>query len=84
MCTGFTIDGICMNTMCAVTLAIHLRAVADAFRPLRLISTTERLTDELHKSEVPVIASSLLVVQAENIYRNKIEMHKTMDTGLSH
>ena len=35
MCTGFTADGICMNTMCAVSLANHLRAVADAFRPFR-------------------------------------------------
>ena len=35
MCIGFTIDGICMNTMCAVSLTSHLRAVADVFRPLR-------------------------------------------------
>ena len=35
MWTGFTTDGTCMNTMCAVSLAIHPRAVADAFRPLR-------------------------------------------------
>ena len=34
MCTGFTTDVIWMNTMCAVLLANHLRAVADAFRPL--------------------------------------------------
>ena len=34
MCTGFIADGICMNTMCAMSLANHLRAVADAFRPL--------------------------------------------------
>ena len=33
MCTGFTTDGICINTMCAVSLANHLRAVADVFRP---------------------------------------------------
>ena len=31
MNTGFTTDGICMNTMCAVSLVNHLRAVADAF-----------------------------------------------------
>ena len=35
MCTGFTIDGICMNTVCAVSLVNHLGAVADAFSPLR-------------------------------------------------
>ena len=28
MCTNFTTDGLCMNTMCAVSLANHLRAVA--------------------------------------------------------
>ena len=27
--------GMCVNTMCAVSLANHLRAVAGAFRPLR-------------------------------------------------
>ena len=35
MCTDFTTDGICINTMCAVSVANHLRVVADAFRPLR-------------------------------------------------
>ena len=35
MCTSFTTDGICMNTMCAVSLVNHLRVVADAFCPLR-------------------------------------------------
>ena len=34
-CTGFTTDDTCMNTICAVSPANHLRAVADAFRPLR-------------------------------------------------
>ena len=29
MCTGFTTDGIYMNTISAVTLKNHLRAVAD-------------------------------------------------------
>ena len=37
MCTGFATDGICMNTMCAVSLTNHLRAVADAL----LVSATE-------------------------------------------
>ena len=35
MCTGFTTDDICMNTMRAVSLVNNLRAVADAFRPLK-------------------------------------------------
>ena len=35
MCTGYTTDGIYINTMCAVSLANHLRAVADAFHPLK-------------------------------------------------
>ena len=35
MCTGFPTDLIWINTVCAVSLANHLRAVADAFRPLR-------------------------------------------------
>ena len=35
MCTDFPTDVIWMNTMCAVSLANHLRAVADAFRLLR-------------------------------------------------
>ena len=33
MCTGFTTDGIFMNTMCVVSLANHLKRLADAFRP---------------------------------------------------
>ena len=35
MCTDFPADVIWINTMRAVSLANHLRAVADAFRPLR-------------------------------------------------
>ena len=42
-----------------------------------LISAIEHLKGELHKSEV-LIASTLLVVKAENIYRNTTKMHKTM------
>ena len=37
MCTDFPKDVIWINTMCAVSLANHLRAVADAFRPLRTL-----------------------------------------------
>ena len=35
MCTDFATDVIWINTMCAVSLANHLRAVADAFCLLR-------------------------------------------------
>ena len=52
-----------MNHMCAVSLANRLRAMADAFRP-----TTKQLIGEFHKSEVLLIASTLLVVKAKNIY----------------
>ena len=33
MCTDFPTDVIWINTMCAVSLANHLRTVADVFRP---------------------------------------------------
>ena len=49
-----------------------------------LISATEQLRGELHKTEVLLIASTLLVLKAENIYRNTIRMRKTMETELSH
>ena len=35
MCTDFPTDVIWMNTMSAVSLANHIRAVADAFCPLK-------------------------------------------------
>ena len=56
-----------MNTVCAVSLLNHLRAVADTFFQ-GLISATEQMRGELHKSEVLVIASTLLVVKVEQIY----------------
>ena len=37
------------------------------------------MTDKLHKSEVLLIASTLIVMKAENTYRNTNEMHKTME-----
>ena len=76
--TDFTTDVIWMNTMCAVSLLNHLRAVADAFH------RTWQKWVELHKSEVLLIASALLMVKAKNIYWNTIKMHKTMETELSH
>ena len=62
--------------MCAVSLANHLRAVADAFRSLRTHQRYEQLRGELHKSEVLLITRTLLVVKAENIYRNTIKCTK--------
>ena len=35
MCSDFPTDFIWINTICALLLANHLRAEADAFRPLR-------------------------------------------------
>ena len=35
MCNDFATDVIWINTMCATSLANHLRAAADKFRPLR-------------------------------------------------
>ena len=49
-----------------------------------LISATKQLIGEFHKSEVLLIASTLLVVKAKNIYWNTIKMHKMMETELSH
>ena len=69
-----------MNVMCAVSLTNHLRAVSNVLSPLRLISATEQLINELHKSGVLLIASTLLVVKAETIYWNTIKMHKTMSS----
>ena len=55
-----------------------------SFVPYGLISATEQLRGELHKSEVLLIASALLVVKTENVNRNTIKMHKTMKAELSH
>ena len=49
MCSEFPTDIIWMNIMCAAPLANHLRAVADAFRPLRTYQrywTIERQTSQ--------------------------------------
>ena len=64
--------------MCAVSLANHLRTVADAFRPLGLIIASEQLRGELHIIEVLLIASTLLVVKPESIYRT--HTHKCIYT----
>ena len=84
MCTDFPAHVAWMNTGCAVSLANHIRAVADALYPLRFIRATEQLRGELHNSGLLLIASTLLVVKAENICWNTIKMHKTMKTELSH
>ena len=46
----------------AVSLVDYVRTVADAFCPLRKHQPTEQLRGELHKSEVLLITSTLLVV----------------------
>ena len=38
MSTGFNTYGTCMNTMCAVLLANHLRVVEDTFHPFLLFN----------------------------------------------
>ena len=44
------------------------------------MSATEHLTGDLHKSEVLLIASTLLVVKAENIYQNIKKTEIKMET----
>ena len=43
----------------------------------------EHLSGEHQKSEVLLIASTLFVVKAENIYQNTTKMHKTMEQSLA-
>ena len=50
----------------------------------RLISATEHLTGKLHKSEVVLITSTLLVEKSETIYQNTAKMYKTMKAEVSH
>ena len=47
---------------CPVSQANRLRVIAEAFRRLRLISATEHMRDEPHKSEVLLIVSTLPVL----------------------
>ena len=48
-----------------------------------LNSANKQLSSELRKSEVLLIASTLVMVKAENIYRNIRKMHIMMETELS-
>ena len=48
----------------------------------RCLSATEHLSGELQKSEVLLIARTLLMVKAKNLYRNTSKMLKTMETEL--
>ena len=50
----------------------------------RLISATEQLRCELHKSTVLLIVNTLVVVKAESICSKTIKINKTMETKLSH
>ena len=80
------IDSVAMGSPLGPTLAnIFLTYCEDSwldncpiqFRPryYRSYYRTVYLNGELHKSEVLLIASTLLVVKTENIYRNTTEMH---------
>ena len=51
---------------------------------LGIISTTEHQRVELHNSEVHLIANTLVVVKAENIYWNTTKVHKLIESELSH
>ena len=70
-----------MNTMCAVSSACDFRRVSSFEDFSALLSSWEV---NFNKSQVLLIANILLVVKAENIYWNKIKMHKKMQTELSH
>ena len=68
---------------CAVSLANHARAVADVIR----YSSALRgclLVGEAYKIEGLLIASTLLVVKAENINWNTTKMHKMMETEFNY
>ena len=66
-----------------MSLANQLRAVADAFRPLRAHrGANEQLSGELYIREIILIASTRLVVKTENIYWNTRKMQITMETEL--
>ena len=49
----------------------QLRAAADAFQPERTHQCSLQLSGELHKSEVLLITSALLLVKTENISVHK-------------
>ena len=57
--------------MCTVSLANHLRAVADMFRPLRTQQRYKQRGGEFHKNEVLLIARTLLVMKAEIYIRTQ-------------
>ena len=67
-----------MDKKCKVSPANHFRVVADAFRPSSIHQRYEYLiNDKLHKCEVLLIASTPLVVNGENIYRNTTKMQES-------
>ena len=63
-----------------MSLAKLLRVVVDTFRPLISTLSLLKLSGELHISKVLLIANTLLVVKAENIYRKTRKVHITMET----
>ena len=76
-----------MRTMCAACSVTSEPFQSSSRRVLfalkELIRATEQMTGELHKSEVLLVASTLLTVKTENTYWNTIKMHKTMENDES-
>ena len=52
------------------------RAVADIFRPYRTHQSYQQLSGEIHKSEVLLITSTLLVVKTKTTFGNSVPHHK--------
>ena len=69
MCAGFTTNVYRGTQKCAESLLNHLRAVVDAFCPLR-----NQRRKHL-RSEVFLIATTLLMVKSKNIYRSTTKIH---------
>ena len=84
MCTDFTTDVIWTNTMRAVSLANHLRAVTDAFHPLTLRARTVfkflkrcsqfRCTGLLHSSKLVHLDSKNLTCFIQNLVQNLMNL----------
>ena len=81
MCIYGTISGVYMEPSSREPSQTSSRRVSSFKDSSALLNN---YYDELHKSEVPLISSTRLVVTAENIFRNTIKMHKKMETELSH
>ena len=84
MCTGFTTDVIWVDTK---VYSVTSEPTQNSSRRVSSFKDSSALLNilsgELHKSESLLIASTLLVVKAENIYRNTSKMDITMEAELS-